>query len=559
MIAPFCVPTSSTQFSENHQIWSANIKLSYEAKNPHYGSSIAVDGNNIYVVWADERYNNPHYEHGSDLEIFFKRSTDGGKIWSNDTRITNNSDKHTSEYYCNDIYPDIAIDDATIYIVWARDVGGISSGKSHHFEIFGRKSNDNGITWDEEKQITHIAFESYGAASPRILVANKDLHLVYDESGLVYYMKRTNGNWSQPVCVSSSSETFCGFAGVAYSNGTLHLVYVGYWGSGDLDTCVVYRRSLDNGATWEDSKRIGYGAYRGRIAAEEGRVYVVYDISGHIYCVKSSDNGKNWASPQKIDEEVGVCSSLDIASSNGNVHVVWQDSRDGNIEIYYKSGKHYGTNWSKDRRLTYDEDDSFYPAIGADGENAYVIWSAYNFTESWTYVYFKRTVPYQGYLTGTVSKPVVKVLSPQRGETMDAGVIWIKGIAYATDPNLTIQKVEVKIGVTGDWEIANGTTNWSYKWHVSDTGEYERYRIFVRAYDGGSYSEYYVMYVDVRPWNWWLIPYGVILIGVLLTGGLLVLRWYLKNKTLSKISTISLVIMWALILFVTWYVWQFSK
>jgi hypothetical protein len=64
--------------------------------------SIAVDGANIYVVWHD-------YTPGSP-EIYFKKSDDGGKTWSTNKRLTNNTGSSQ--------YPSIAVDGANIYVVW---------------------------------------------------------------------------------------------------------------------------------------------------------------------------------------------------------------------------------------------------------------------------------------------------------------------------------------------------------------------------------------------------------------------------------------------------------
>ncbi|MCU0343756.1 MAG: hypothetical protein MUF28_08025 [Ignavibacterium sp.] len=41
-----------------------------------------------------------------------------------------------------------------------------------------------------------------------------------------------------------------------------------------------------------------------------------------------------------------------VASSGDYVHVVWQDERDLQGEIYYKNSLDIGTNWSSDFRLT---------------------------------------------------------------------------------------------------------------------------------------------------------------------------------------------------------------
>jgi hypothetical protein len=45
---------------------------------------IDVDGNNVVVVWGDKR------DDGSNKEVYFKESIDGGITWSNDTRLTYN-------------------------------------------------------------------------------------------------------------------------------------------------------------------------------------------------------------------------------------------------------------------------------------------------------------------------------------------------------------------------------------------------------------------------------------------------------------------------------------
>ena len=70
--------------------------------------AIAVNGSNIYVVWVDYTPGNP--------EIYFKRSVDGGATWKTDKRLTKNA-----AYYQ---YPAIAVDGPNIYVVWTDDTPG---------------------------------------------------------------------------------------------------------------------------------------------------------------------------------------------------------------------------------------------------------------------------------------------------------------------------------------------------------------------------------------------------------------------------------------------------
>lgn len=74
-------------------------------------------------------------------------------------------------------------------------------------------------------------------------------------------------------------------------------------------------------------------------------------------CITSPNNGKYIA----VDQD-------------GNIHIVWADDRDRNLEIYHKM-KCKGI-WSDDERLTYAADDSKRPILVVDGLNmVHLIWN----------------------------------------------------------------------------------------------------------------------------------------------------------------------------------------
>ncbi|MDI6916465.1 MAG: Ig-like domain-containing protein [Thermoplasmatales archaeon] len=309
------------------------------------------------------------------------------------------------------------------------------------------------------------------------------------------------------------------------------------WSGGFADPYIRYKRSIDGGKHWDEDKTLTNDPTQPRIAVDGNNVYVVWfrwknTQSGNdeIFYKKSMDNGENWSEDIRFARSYhGHQARIpDVAASDGNVYVVWQDGRDDNIEIYYKISMDSGVTWSNDTRLTYDLDDSYDSSIAMYEENAYVVWVDYNFTEDWTYVYFKRTVPYPGFLTENLSLPIVSVLSPKRWDTVD-GVVEIRGTAESTNPNTTIQKVEIKIDPDGEWEIVSGTTNWSYTWDTTNVSD-GKHTLFVRAYDGGSYSEYYVLPLYVRTKEGGLIPeemlpliVGIASIMLLLAVGLILL------------------------------------
>ena len=67
--------------------------------------------------------------------------------------------------------------------------------------------------------------------------------------------------------------------------------------------------------------------------------------------------------------------------------------------------------------------------------------------------------------------------------------------AYDVDGNETLECVKVKIG-PGDWELASGTTSWSYNWDTTTVNDGLR-TIYAKSYDGELYSITYTLNVIV--------------------------------------------------------------
>jgi hypothetical protein len=123
--------------------WSNDVRLTNDwgdSENP----SIAVSGENVHVVWCDDRTVN--------FEIFYKRSTNSGLSWGPDTRITYDN--------ASSCYPYATVTDTTVHVVWTdnRDGNGeiyyksnpsgnpvgiqpISSEIPNHFSLFQNYPN----------------------------------------------------------------------------------------------------------------------------------------------------------------------------------------------------------------------------------------------------------------------------------------------------------------------------------------------------------------------------------------------------------------------------------
>ncbi|MCD6480861.1 MAG: PKD domain-containing protein [Thermoplasmata archaeon] len=80
--------------------------------------------------------------------------------------------------------------------------------------------------------------------------------------------------------------------------------------------------------------------------------------------------------------------------------------------------------------------------------------------------------------------PTISITSPQNGSTV-SGEVTIKGTAYDEDGDSIT--VEIRID-GGGWNIAEGSTSWSYFLNASSLEE-GKHVIYARAYDGKEYSE----------------------------------------------------------------------
>lgn len=139
------------------------------------GPKIAVDSNNhIYMVWCDSTPGN--------VEIYFKKSTNGGTSWTTQ-RCTWNSG--------NSYYPDLAVDSLDhIHFVWY----DWSPGNS---EIYHKISTNGGSSWTTNR----LSWTSESSYNPAIATdSSNHIHVGWNEENPgnreIYYKRSTNGGAS---------------------------------------------------------------------------------------------------------------------------------------------------------------------------------------------------------------------------------------------------------------------------------------------------------------------------------------------------------------------------
>ena len=130
-----------------------------------------------------------------------------------------------------------------------------------------------------------------------------------------------------------------------------------------------------------------------RIAASGNNVHITWyedrDSDYEIYYKRSTDGGVNWGNDARLTNHPSFSLYPSIAVSGSTLHLVWQDSRDGNEEIYYLRSTNSGSNWEATSRLTNSSGQSKYPSVSVSGNSVHVFWHDFR-SGSWK-IYYKRS------------------------------------------------------------------------------------------------------------------------------------------------------------------------
>jgi hypothetical protein len=326
---------------------------------------IASSGDTVHVVWYDTR-------DGASPEIYYKRSTDGGLNWGSDTRISNNL------YFSSN--PSVSISGSFIHVVW-------DDNRDGNYEIYYNRSTDGGTSWGTDTRLTN---DSAASQNPCISTSGSVVNAVWTDNrdgfhAEVYYKRSTDEGLSWGADIRLTND-LAGSWGASVSASGL-LVHVLWLDSRNAYQNVFYNRSTDGGLNWgtdtqltnNDSTRL---ANNPSVAVSGSNVHVIWmespreTFAYEMYYKHSTDGGITWGAGTQLTTNYSSATLFSTLSVSGqDVHVVWDDNRDGNYEIYYKHSTDGGISWGTDIRLTDNPSASVYPFVSASGSGVHVLWT----------------------------------------------------------------------------------------------------------------------------------------------------------------------------------------
>lgn len=349
-------------FRAAYSQWEPDVRLTNaldHSLTSHGGRSVAVNGNTIHIAWRDYRNGNG--------EIYYKSSTNAGITWLSDMRLTTTAGNST--------YPSIAVSGSNVHIIYTE---GSNQNSVHIRYLY---SLNGGFSWAG----TTLTSTSYSIFDPPTLaIEGQRLYVVWGtitSSSPIYFMFSTNGgaNWSGVAALTNSSGS-CYTPSIAASGMDVHLTWIDTRNSVRE---VFYKRSTDGGFFWGVDTRLIYVSTQNfypSIAAAGDFVYLVWEDSRNgtereIYYTRSGNRGIFWSPEIRLTNAPGSSWHPHISCSGPYIHLVWEDNRSGNYEIYHKLSSDGGLNWgTTDTRLTINSGGSESPSLGISGSILHVVW-----------------------------------------------------------------------------------------------------------------------------------------------------------------------------------------
>ncbi len=347
--------------NSNQSQWGPDVRLTNDLYNSltSFRRCVASSGDTVHVAWFDDRF-------GLNA-IFYNRSLDAGLNWEEEIKLTDGNSEAA--------YPTIRVSGSVVHIAWCDNRDGLEN-----IEIYYKRSIDGGVNWGEDTRIS-----SYPGLSwhPSIALSGTFVHIVWydqcDEMWEIFYNRSTDGGitWEESRRLTYDPAGSY-LTSIAASGTVLHVTWID---KRDGNSEIYYKRSFDNGISWNQDTRMTYSyvfATLPEIDLSGMTVHLIWrdnrDGNSEIYYKHSLDEGITWGEDQRLTNDYADSDRPSLIVSDSIIHVVWHDQRDGPYQIYYKCSLDGGNSWDEDTRLSQTNFNAQNPSVDFSSDWLHVLW-----------------------------------------------------------------------------------------------------------------------------------------------------------------------------------------
>ena len=149
-------------------------------------SQIAVSGDNVYVVWADNTTPT------GTIDLFFRKSTDGGTTFGPTQNLMENAPGDSVGQ------PQEAVSGNNVYVVW--DNGNPGDGE----KILLRKSIDAGMIFGPVVELSDPFQETFTA--PQVIASGNNVYVAWDSGTNIFFTRSTDAGANfEPVSIGDEA------------------------------------------------------------------------------------------------------------------------------------------------------------------------------------------------------------------------------------------------------------------------------------------------------------------------------------------------------------------
>ncbi|MEC8446901.1 MAG: exo-alpha-sialidase [Candidatus Thermoplasmatota archaeon] len=324
---------------------------------------------------------------GETIEATY--STDEGETWSEPTEIEPGS----SHYLIYD-YDFTVQDDGTIHLVWS----SIKESSDSYYNVFYQKSDDFGLSWDDEVQVSTTDSEtSIGA---RVSSSGNNIYVSweqYDSDASIYkteFSRSTNGgeSYGTPETLSGSNSV----SEISLTSVSNNLVVSWIESNDNGESIVKARNSANSGSSFSTENIVGNADGATILFVESTNdgnsnffiswLRIGNDQPRKIECARSPNSGSTWNTPVNVDgvdndDDNEFRASPVISANDDRILVVWSETNSGSgasedQDIVYSLSSNDGSTWSdfEDISEHYYESDSGLPSLASSGDYIYLVY-----------------------------------------------------------------------------------------------------------------------------------------------------------------------------------------